>query len=194
MTREEYDKRYMEDVNANRPAELIVLEVLNNLNNGYTYEDVAKIEKYYCKGDILMKKDGKKTKKIDAKNDGEVADTGNFAVEAGGYSKIYGYRKKGWIDSQYDYVAVVSQQAKTIWILSFKRLKEVYKDTALTEGRLVTSEFWDNVKYNYLIPVYKAIELGVVLAKITYEYDDWTEEYIPVEYKNKEQLQSAYMV
>ena len=190
MTREEYDKRYMEDVNANRPAELIVLEVLNNLNNGYTYEDVAKIEKYYCKGDILMKKDGKKTKKIDAKNDGEVADTGNFAVEAGGYSKIYGYRKKGWIDSQYDYVAVISQQAKTIWILSFKRLKEVYKDTALTEGRLVTSEFWDNVKYNYLIPVYKAIELGVVLAKITYEYDDWTEEYIPVEYKNKEQLQS----
>ena len=191
MTREEYDKRYMEDVNANRPAELIALEVLNNLNNGYTYEDVAKIEKYYCKGDILMKKDGKKTKKIDAKNDGEVADTGNFAVEAGGYSKIYGYRKKGWIDSQYDYVAVVSQQAKTIWILSFKRLKEIYKDTALTEGRLVTSEFWDNVKYNYLIPVYKAIELGVVLAKITYEYDDWTEEYIPVEYKNKEQLQSA---
>ena len=190
MTREEYDKRYMEDVNANRPAELIVLEVLNNLNNGYTYEDVAKIEKYYCKGDILMKKDGKKTKKIDAKNDGEVADTGNFAVEAGGYSKIYGYRKKGWIDSQYDYVSVISQQAKTIWILSFKRLKEVYKDTALTEGRLVTSEFWDNVKYNYLIPVYKAIELGVVLAKITYEYDDWTEEYIPVEYKNKEQLQS----
>lgn len=191
MTREEYDKRYMEDVNANRPAELIVLEVLNNLNNGYTYEDVAQIEQYYCKGDILMKKDGKKTKKIDAKNDGEVADTGNFAVEAGGYSKIYGYRKKGWIDSQYDYVAVISQQAKTIWILSFKRLKEVYKDTALTEGRLVTSEFWDNVKYNYLIPVYKAIELGVVLAKITYEYDDWTEEYIPVEYKNKEQLQSA---
>ena len=190
MTREEYDKRYMEDVNANRPAELIVLEVLNNLNNGYTYEDVAKIEKYYCKGDILMKKDGKKTKKIDAKNGGEVADTGNFAVEAGGYSKIYGYRKKGWIDSQYDYVSVISQQAKTIWILSFKRLKEVYKDTALTEGRLVTSEFWDNVKYNYLIPVYKAIELGVVLAKITYEYDDWTEEYIPVEYKNKEQLQS----
>lgn len=191
MTREEYDKRYMEDVNANRPAELIVLEVLNNLNNGYTYEDVSQIEKYYCKGDILMKKDGKKTKKIDAKNDGEVADTGNFAVEAGGYSKIYGYRKKGWIDSQYDYVAVISQQAKTIWILSFKRLKEVYKDTALTEGRLVTSEFWDNVKYNYLIPVYKAIELGVVLAKITYEYDDWTEEYIPVEYKNKKQLQSA---
>lgn len=191
MTREEYDKRYMEDVNANRPAELIVLEVLNNLNNGYTYVDVAQIEQYYCKGDILMKKDGKKTKKIDAKNDGEVADTGNFAVEAGGYSKIYGYRKKGWIDSQYDYVAVVSQQVKTIWILSFKRLKEIYKDTALTGGRLVTSDFWDNVKYNYLIPVYKAIELGVVLAKITYEYDDWTEEYIPVEYKNKEQLQSA---
>ena len=191
MTREEYDKRYMEDVNANRPAELIVLEVLNNLNNGYTYVDVAQKEQYYSKGDILMKQDGKKTKKIDAKNDGEVADTGNFAVEAGGYSKIYGYRKKGWIDSQYDYVAVISQQAKTIWILSFKRLKEIYKDTALTGGRLVTSEFWDNVKYNYLIPVYKAIELGVVLAKITYEYDDWTEEYIPVEYKNKEQLQSA---
>ena len=190
MTNQEYNKRYMEDVNANRPAELIVLEVLNNLNNGYTYEDVAQKEQYYCKGDILMKKNGKKTKKIDAKNDGEVADTGNFAVEAGGYSKIYGYRKKGWIDSQYDYVAVISQQAKTIWILSFKRLKDVYKDTALTEGRLVTSEFWDNVKYNYLIPVYKAIELGVVLAKITYEYDDWTEEYIPVEYKNKEQLQS----
>ena len=191
MTREEYDKRYMDDVNANRPAELIVIEVLNNLNNGYTYVDVAQIEQYYCRGDILMKKDGKKTKKIDAKNDGEVAETGNFAVEAGGYSKIYGYRKKGWIDSQYDYVAVISQQAKTIWILSFKRLKEIYKDTALTGGRLVTSEFWDNIKYNYLIPVYKAIELGVVLAKITYEYDDWTEEYIPVEYKNKKQLQSA---
>lgn len=193
MTKQEYDKRYMEDVKANRPAELIALEVLRNLNNGYTYEDVAENEAYYCKGDILMKKDGKRAKRLDVKNDKEIADTDNFAVEAGGWSKIYDCPKKGWIDSRYDYVAVVSQKANVIWILSFKRLKEVYKDTKLTGGRVVTSNFWDNIKYNYLIPVYKAIELGVVLAKIDYEYDDWTEEYVPVKYTRKAELQAAQL-
>lgn len=190
MTKQEYDKKYMEDVNAHHPAEKIVLEVLNNLNNGFTFEDVAENERYFNKGDIKMIKEGKRTRCIDVKDDGVISKTGNFAVEAGGYSKIYGYRKKGWIDSKYDYVAVISQEDYTIWLLSFKRLKEIYDKTGLTGGRKVTSDFWDNVKYNYLVPVHKAIELGAVLAKITYEYDEWFEEYAPVDYINKKQLQA----
>lgn len=191
MTREEYNKKYMEDVNANRSAELITLEVLRNLKKDYTFEDVAGEEEYYNKGDILMKKDGKRTKRIDVKNDQEIAYTGNFAVEAGGWSKIYNYYKRGWIDSAYDYVAIISQTERTIWLLSFKRLKEIYKDTDLTGGRFVKSEFWDNIKYNYLIPIHKAIELGAVVGKIVYEYDDFTEEHIPVKYTSKATLQAA---
>lgn len=191
MTREEYREKYMEDVNANKGAEEITREVLNSLNNGFTYKDVSDDEKCFNKGDIKMQKDGKRDKYIDVKNDKELANTGNFFVEAGGYSKIYGTRKQGWIGSHYDYVAVISQAEGIIWILSFKRLKEIYKDTKLTGGNKVTSEFWDNVKYGYTIPVYKAIELGAVLAKIEYEYDDWFEEYTPTNYSNKAALQAA---
>lgn len=190
MTREEYRTEYLKDVNAHRGAEEIVVEVLNNLNNGYTFEDITGEEKYYSKGDIKMLKEGKKTRFIDVKDDGEINITGNFHVEAGGYSKIYGTKKKGWIDSNYDYVAVISQQDQIIWILSFKKLKEIYNKTDLTEGRKVTSEFWDNVKYGYLIPVNKAIELGAVYAKIEYEFDDFIEEYLPTEYISKAQLQT----
>ena len=188
MTNQEYKNRYMKDVNANRPAELITTEVLNNLNNGFTFEWVADDEKYYLKGDIKMVKDGKKTKCIDVKNDQKIASTGNFAVEAGGWSKIYNCPKKGWIDSNYDYVAVISQEIHTIWILSFKKLREVYNKIDLTNGCKVISDFWDCTKYNYLIPIHKAIELGAVMAKIKYEYNDWFEEYIPVEYISKSKL------
>ena len=191
MTNQEYYERYMQDVNAHKPAELITTEVLNNLNNGYTFEWVADNEKYFNKGDIKMIKNGKKTKCIDVKDDDEIADTGNFYVEADGWSKQYNYPKKGWISSNYDYVAVISQKIKTIWILSFKRLKEIYNKTDLTGGRKVTSDFWDNIKYGYVIPIDKAIELDAVMAKIKYEYDDWFEEYVPVEYINKVKLQEV---
>ena len=191
MTNQEYYERYMQDVNAHKPAELITTEVLNNLNNGYTFEWVADNEKYFNKGDIKMIKNGKKTKCIDVKDDDEIADTGNFYVEADGWSKQYNCPKKGWISSNYDYVAVISQKIKTIWILSFKRLKEIYNKTDLTGGRKVTSDFWDNIKYGYVIPIDKAIELDAVMAKIKYEYDDWFEEYVPVEYINKVKLQEV---
>ena len=193
MTYEEYHEKYMEDVNAHKPAEKIVTQVLNNLNNGYHFEWVADDERYFNKGDIKMTKENTKTRCIDVKDDHEIGGkhgTGNFYVESNGWSKKYNRPKKGWINSKYDYVAVISQEDKTIWILSFRRLKEVYNKTELTGGREVTSDFWDNIKYGYTIPIEKAIELDCVLAKITYDYDDWVEEYIPLEYSNKSKLQT----
>lgn len=191
MNREEYKLHYMEDVNAHKSAESITTQVLNNLNNGFVFDDVSMDSKYFTLGDIKMQKKGHKTKYIDVKDDDRIKDTGNFHVESGGYSKIYGTKKKGWIDSNYDYVAVISQDEGIIWILSFKRLKEVYKDTDLTHGRKVTSDFWDNVKYGYTIPISSAIELGVVLAKIEYEFDDLWEEYMPTDYKSKNKLKAS---
>lgn len=190
----DYRERYLEDVNAHKPAELITTEVLNNLNNGYEFEYVADNEKYFNKGDIKMKKKGKKALCIDVKDDQKIAETGNFAVEAGGWSKIYNCPAKGWIDSNYNYLAIISREAQTIWILSFKRLREIYNKIDLTGGRKVVSDFWDNIKYNYLISINKAIELGAVLARIEYEYDDWFEEYVPVKYTSKTRLQAQQSV
>lgn len=190
----DYRERYLEDVNAHKPAELITTEVLNNLNNGYEFEYVADDEKYFNKGDIKMKKKGKKALCIDVKDDQVIARTGNFSVEAGGWSKKYDCPVKGWIDSNYNYVAVISREAKTIWILSFKRLREIYNKTDLTGGRKVVSDFWDNIKYNYLISIDKAIELGAVLARIEYEYDDWFDAYMPVKYTSKTRLQAQQSV
>ena len=189
-----YRERYLEDVNAHKPAELITTEVLNNLNNGYEFEYVADDEKYFNKGDIKMKKKGKKALCIDVKDDQKIAETGNFAVEAGGWSKIYNCPVKGWIDSNYNYLAIISREAQTIWILSFKRLREIYNKTDLTGGRKVVSDFWDNIKYNYLISIDKAIELGAVLARIEYEYDNWFEAYMPVKYTSKTRLQAQQSV
>lgn len=190
MTDREYKEKYLEDINNHKPAEQITLQVLNNLHNGFTFEDVTDDEGCYTKGDIKMTK-GDKVRFVDVKDDGVIATSGNFCVEAGGWSKRYNHRKKGWIDSKYDYVAVISQAEQVIWILSFKRLKQIYKNIELTGGRKVTTEFWDNIKYSYLVPVHKAIELDAVLAKIEYEYDDWNEEYIPSEYISKSKLKAC---
>lgn len=190
----DYRERYLEDVNAHKKAELITTEVLNNLNNGYKFEYVADDEKYFNKGDIKMKKKGKKALCIDVKDDQKIAETGNFAVEAGGWSKIHNCPAKGWIDSNYNYLAIISRETQTIWILSFKRLREIYNKTDLTGGRKVVSDFWDNIKYNYLISIDKAIELGAVFARIEYEYDDWLEAYMPVKYTSKTRLQAQQSV
>lgn len=181
MTRAEYNERYLQDVAEHKDAEQITLQVLNNLNNGYIYEDVAEDESCYSKGDIKMTKDDT-IKYIDVKDDAEISETGNFFIEAGGWSKIYGYRKKGWIDSNYDYVAVVSQAEQIIWILSFKKLKKYYDKIDITHGDKKTTEFWDNIKYGYTLPIQSAIDLNIIKAKIIYMYDDWNEQYIPYDY------------
>ena len=187
MTNREYKERYLQDVNEHKDAEQITLQVLNNLNNGYIYEDVTKDESCYSKGDIAMIK-GDKVRFIDVKDDGEIAKTRNFYIEAGGWSKIYGYRKKGWIDSDYDYVAVISQSENIIWILSFKRLIQYYDKLDVTNGQQVITEFWDNIKYGYILPLKSAFKLNIIEAKITYMYDDWQEQYIPYDYKSKKEL------
>ena len=187
MTNREYKERYLQDVNEHKDAEQITLQVLRNLNNGYIYEDVTKDESCYSKGDIKMIKDDT-IKYIDVKDDARINETNNIFVEAGGWSKIYGYRKKGWIDSAYDYVAVISQSEKIIWILSFKGLRKYYDKLDVTNGQQVVTEFWDNIKYGYILPLKSAFELDIIEAKITYMYDDWQEQYIPYDYKSRKEL------
>lgn len=187
MTNREYKERYLQDVNEHKDAEQITLQVLNNLNNGFTFEDTSEEEEYYNKGDIKMIK-GDKVSFIDVKDDGEIAKTRNFYIEAGGWSKIYEYRKKGWIDSAYDYVAVISQSENIIWILSFKGLRKYYDKLDITNGQQVITEFWDNIKYGYILPLKSAFKLNIIEAKITYMYDDWQEQYIPYDYKSRKEL------
>lgn len=57
MTDREYKERYLQDVNEHKDAEQITLQVLNNLNNGFTFEDASEEEEYYNKGDIKMIKE-----------------------------------------------------------------------------------------------------------------------------------------
>lgn len=191
MTNREYKERYLQDVNEHKDAEQITLQVLNNLNNGYIYEDVTKDESCYSKGDIKMIKDDT-IKYIDVKDDARINETNNIFVEAGGWSKIYNCHKKGWIDSKYDYVAIVDQQSAMIWIIDFKQLQKVYSDTDLTHGQKIKcGEFWDNIKWGYIVPLASAIRLNCVCAQIIYDFDDVWKEYTSVNYRNKSWLKEC---
>ena len=121
----EQRNRYLGDVAAHKPAEAIAIEILSDLDMGFNFTDVSNDSKYYNKGDIIMNKDGV-DKFVDIKDDGCVWKTNNFFIETGGWDKIHNCKCKGWINSDYDCLAIVSQEKKNIWLLSMNRVRKFY--------------------------------------------------------------------
>lgn len=156
-----------------RIAEKLVLQVLNNINSDYNFEDVAEQQEYYYKGDIrTFDKDWQMEICIDVKDDSCIANTCNFLAE-----HRVKYPKKGWQTgfmqhAEYDYVAYLSQQRQTIYMLDFAAWQKWYKTKYVKHIPINHyDEYgnWEQTTDGYLMPIYMAQELGIIVATIKYD-------------------------
>lgn len=142
-------KQFLADLEIGKRAEAIVKEVFSNLTNDYSFEDVSNQPEYYQKGDIIATaRDGRKIF-IEVKNDSRIAETYNILCEDEVYFKEGGYSNIGFMHSDYQVFCVVSEQARRIYVIDFKILKEIY-----TKGEFRRFNHPDQYTDGYLVGLY----------------------------------------
>ena len=163
---------FFEDLAEARVYEALVLEVLRNYkSNDYVFEDVTKDSEYYHKGDIVAYDTNTLEEKyIDVKNDSVMHKSHNILCEDKVFYKESNCYKKGFMYSDYDYIAFVSEPEKKIYMLDFALLKKHYK-----LGKFIRVYHGEQDTLGYLLPLKKAELLGIIKAEINYiQRDDGT--------------------
>ena len=166
---------FYSDMKKAKVGEHIVLDVLGHCDssNRYEFKDVSEDRRYFYKGDIeaLDTCSGEKIY-LDVKMDSRIAETGNILCEEEIYFEDTGY-KPGNMSSDYDYLAIISTQAKRIYIIDFKLLKEHYK-----EGKDYVKNHGEQTTYGKLFPLKLAQHYGMIQAVIDYEDYETDKEYV----------------
>ena len=182
-----FDK-FKTDLNNAKEAEKIVKDVLESMTNDFDFQDVSEkkecwhlgdIKAYYnycsyCSGfgfgDNPLSYDEYEEYKynyyIDVKDDSRIGDTGNILCEEKVYYKKNGIVKDGFMYNLYDYLAIVNEKDKMIYILDFHLLQKVYK-----QGRKMRLYYSDQYSDVYLYSLDKAKDNGILMAVIGYEED-----------------------
>lgn len=152
----------------NKPAELLAYQVMKTI-----YEDkvdlryVADVPKFYHRGDIVGRRheDGEITF-FDVKNDGEISRTGNIFAETHKYfNNNRKERHSGFMENgEYDYLLIVNQKDKQIYVVDFEVLKEIHK-----LYREVPSYHDDALCYGRIVPLERAKARGALLYTIDYD-------------------------
>lgn len=160
-----YSADFQHNVEVAKTAEGIAKEILEK-HTKKTIVDVSRDPECYHKGDLLV---GEKTY-IDVKDDTLIHKTGNVFVET---LKIWpsGAVTNGWVTSQYNYLAIVSQPDQKFYLIDFKALKQCYKQI----GRFVKANNGDNITQGYVCSLKKLRDKGVVkfeTSYISHVYDD----------------------
>ena len=156
-------KEFEKDREKAKTAEQIVLNTLKALDTNNQYEDVADDRQYFYTGDIKVTTPDGKEYFIEVKDDSRIADTQNILCEEENYIIDQGYYFKGNMYSNGDIYAIVSQQQKKIYILDYKRLKEIYK-----KGQYKEIPHRDQITYCYLLELCRAKQWGALITTINY--------------------------
>ena len=167
-------KKFYEDLANAKKAEGIVLDILRNCSDEYSFVNVSDDKYYWHKGDIVIN-DGLDDYYLDVKDDGCIYRTKNILAE---HRVKYG---STWCDgfmqnSQYDYVGYLSQPDNMLYILDFALWKKYYLSKSQKHLYIPHS---DQTTDAYLMSLKRAKELGIVLFTIEYKEDDG--HYVPVE-------------
>lgn len=156
---------FYKDLEKAKVGEGIVLEVLKNATWDWCFTDVSDIKECHYLGDIEAWNIDRGCLYIDVKMDSRIAETGNILCEDKVYFKKTNYYDKGNMQSNYDYLAIISTEAHKIWFIDFALLKKHYK-----EGRMYTKDHGEQITYGTLFSLNKARKYNMVVAEI--EYDD----------------------
>ena len=147
-----------------RAAEELAIKVLSKALKDTTFESLHDDEGKFHYGDVLAKK-GNKEKYIDIKDDGRISETGNVFCESHKYFYDNPNKKHdGFMNnSLYDYLAVLDQVRGKLYLLDFKKLKNIYKNY-----RLVKSDLSDCTSFGNLVPLYVCRNKGILKFEITF--------------------------
>ena len=181
---------FFKDLKKGKKGERIAKDVLECMTENYTFRDVSEEEEYRHLGDIEIKYSYDSYREkfnvkpdylpmpqelfdlynlsyfIDVKDDSRIGDTGNILCEEKVYYKKNGIVKDGFMYNLYDYLAIVNEKDKMIYILDFHLLQKVYK-----QGRKMRLYYSDQYSDVYLYSLDKAKDNGILMAVIGYEED-----------------------
>ena len=143
-------RQFREDLANAKHAEELVREVFTSLTNKYSFLDVSEDKQYYYKGDIKAVSVSNNNDEvfIEVKCDSRIGETGNILCEEEVYYKDNDYYGKGNMKADYDVYCVVSESERKIYVLDFKKLKEIYK-----MGEYRSIEHPAQITYCYLLPL-----------------------------------------
>lgn len=153
-------KNFNEDKAVGRVGEVITYNTLLSL--GYEVEDVAEDRACRYKGDLIVKTD-KGDFFIDVKTDNRIHETHNIVCEEENYFINEGRFAKGDMHKDYQYIAIVSQQARKIYFLDFKILQSIYKKGTYRQINRV-----EQINYCYLLPLHVARNFGAIVGIVSF--------------------------
>ena len=166
--------KFYEDLAKAKKGEAIVLEVLRNVATDYDFNDVSDDARFYYRGDIeVYDQNWDAHYYMDVKMDGCIGRTHNILCEEKVWMKEGSYYSKGNMQSDYDYLAILSVDTQRIFIIDFNKLKQHYK-----EGKNYYKDHGDQITYGRLFPLNKAWKYNMVKAVIAYEQRNG--KYMPV--------------
>lgn len=155
---------FQSDLAKGKRAEQLVKEVFASLTDEYIFEDVSDKPEFYYSGDIraISKTDGS-IFILEIKNDEVIHETKNILCEEEVYYKESDYYGKGNMSSNGDIYCIVSEVERRIYVLDYKRLKEIYK-----RGYYKAINHAQQVTYCYLLEICRAKQWGALLTVVTY--------------------------
>lgn len=154
---------FYEDLEKAKAAEVLVCNILSSLDSSRKYELVGAERAYFYRGDIKATDKQGNEIFIEVKDDSRIADTGNVLCEEEVYYKQHDYYGKGNMQSNYDIYAVVSKQRREIYIISFERLKQIYR-----KGEYKEIKHPQQITYCYLLNLATIKKLGGLITTLKY--------------------------
>lgn len=157
---------FQKDLREAREAEIIAREVLSKTTEDYRFYDVSNMKKFRHRGDIVSRnlKDDSPCF-IDVKDDSVIHHTRNILCED--RVSYNGRVQDGFMRYDYDYLCIVSQPEKRMYLVDFDVLKKHYK-----QGRYLLQAYDWQYSHTYLFPLRKARKLNALVAEIDYSVSD----------------------
>ncbi len=152
------------DLEEGKEAERIAFQVLTDFASSWILEDVSDIKDCRYLGDIkATHKETGKVQYIEVKNDKRIASTKRILCEEENYINETNSYIKGNMSCKGDIYAIVSQEERKIYLLDYRRLREIYK-----KGDFKVIPHAQQTTYCYLLELCLAKQWGALINIINY--------------------------
>ena len=151
------------DLERGKAAEQIALNVLQDFSDYWTLESVSDVKECRYLGDIKATYITGNVQYIEVKDDSRIADTKNILCEEENYIKDSDYYIKGNMSCNGDLYAIVSQSERKIYLLDYKKLREIYK-----KGEFKVINHAQQITYCYLLALSTAKRYGALITVLNY--------------------------
>lgn len=166
-------ENFKRDVKRAKIAEINVLELFNQLNifEDYEFKNVTDVKECWHKGDIEVTDFYGNTLYVDVKDDSCIGKTQNVLCE----ERVYYYSNnkvaRGFMYSDYDWLAVYSKDKKEVYLLDFNILKQIYK-LGNYRSHMIQPNSRDQHSEVYLLPLSYCKKYGAWKYTIHFDLDD----------------------